>query len=142
METGAVRIMTEDEKREFYAYWWQTTKTYSWYFGHEVGEVEVLPCFPLYSRPRVYEPTRAWLWQVWTTRVGVLLYSQRLEVKGQKKKRVNLHVTFFNPVDVQIVRKARGWPQPTQDVLRILQQTEAEEEEEARQIMSELWEVV
>jgi len=130
-----------------------TARTQSWYLGHEVGEVEVIPSLPLYGQARIWEPTRGWLWQVWPAtyshekqqevpgRIGVMLYSQRLEIIGKQKKRVKLIVTFHRPEDVDPVRQARGWPAPPQEVLWELQRTEAEEEAEARAIMAELWEV-
>ncbi len=127
---------------EYVTWLQQTAKTYSWYFKHEVGEVEVLPCMPLYNRPHVYEPTRGWLWQLWSTRVGVLLYSQQLEVVGKRKLHIKLRVTFFRPEDVQIVKQARGWPEPSKELMELIQRGDALAEMEARQIIAELWETI
>ena len=68
--------------------------TYSWIFHRNVAEVVVTANL---------RAQRGWLWQVWATRIGVILYNQ--------DKR-DPRVTFWHPDQVQPVREAKGWPAP------------------------------
>lgn len=72
-------------------------RTWNWSSGHYVVEVSVqISLSPVTL-------ARGWLWQVWDTRIGVVLY--RLE-DGRPR------VSFYHPDQVEPVKRARGWPVP------------------------------